>query len=273
MPVELPCGQCIGCRLEYSRQWAIRCVHEAQMHERSAFITLTFNDESLPPDRSISVRELQLFFKRFRKAISPIRIRYFACGEYGEERQRPHYHACIFGFDFPDKIPCGVNKQGDTLYSSSLLSEVWPYGFNWIGNVTFESCAYVARYMLKKHKGKDSPDFYELIDPDTGEVSFQVKEFCTMSRGGERGGIGRDWFELFRSDTDKDFITLRGVRMALPKFYDMLLEQSDSDAFLDRKLKRKYEAKLNKEDNTPARLSVKEKIKLSKIDLLKRDLE
>lgn len=274
LKVVVPCGQCIGCRLEYSRQWAVRCVHEAQMHDASAFITLTYNDESLPHDRSVSVRELQLFFKRFRKAIAPLRIRFFACGEYGEKRQRPHYHACIFGYDFPDKIPCGVNKQGDTLYRSSLLESVWTNGFSTIGNVSFETCAYVARYMMKKVKGKDTPDFYEIVNEETGEISFQAKEFCTMSRGGEIGGIGASWFEMYgKSDANKDFITIRGKKMKLPKFYDMLMEERDPERFMIIKAERNLEAERAKEDNTYERLIVKEKVKKAKINLLTRDLE
>lgn len=275
LPVTVPCGQCIGCRLEYSRQWAVRCVHEASMHESSAFITLTYNDSYLPSDRSVSVRELQLFFKRFRKAISPSRIRFFACGEYGELRQRPHYHACIFGYDFPDKVVCGKSNGGFPLYRSALLESCWTFGFSTIGQVTFESCAYVSRYMLKKQKGKDAPEMYEIVDPETGELYFQAKEFCTMSRGGRSGkGIGASWFEMYgKSDTEKDFITLRGKRMKLPRFYDSLLEAQDSERFLLRKNDRKRLALQNKEDNTSDRLRVKEEVQKAKLSMLIRPLE
>lgn len=275
MEVQLPCGQCIGCRLDYSRQWAVRCVHEAQLHSCSSFITLTFRDECLPKDRTISVRDLQLFFKRLRKKLSPIKIRYFACGEYGDQTQRPHYHACIFGYDFPDKLPCGVNRQGDTLYQSKMLQEIWTYGFNWIGNVTFESCAYVARYMLKKQKGGENDKIRETLDPETGEIYFQENTFAVMSRGGDMGGIGSKWFELYgESDTSKDYITLRGKKVGLPKFYDMLLERKNPNEFEKRKAKRRYKAKQKAYDNTPDRLRDKERVKKQKIDqMLKRDLE
>lgn len=282
LPVIVPCGQCIGCRLEYSRQWAVRCVHEAQMHEYSSFITLTFSDEHLPSDRSICKRDFQLFMKRLRKRISRdygIEVRYFACGEYGEERQRPHYHACIFGFDFPDKIPQGTNSQGDTLYSSSYLSKCWQFGFNIIGSVTFESCAYVARYICKKHKGKDSPDSYEIIDKDTGEVHFQEKEFCLMSR---RPGIGSSWFEVYGSDTNKDFITLRGVTMKLPKFYDMMIQKKELSfgpvrpgfsEFDNRVQHRREEAYKHRDNCTNERLRIRETVKKAQLNFLKRNLE
>lgn len=282
LPVTVPCGQCIGCRLEYSRQWAIRCVHEAMMHDRSSFITLTYADEHLPIDRCVSVEILQKFFKRFRKDIAPIRIRFFACGEYGDERQRPHYHACIFGYDFPDKIHVGFNKRGDELFSSPLLTKSWPYGMNWIGQVTFESCAYVARYMLKKQKGIKN-EFYEVVDQNTGEIEFRTNQFATMSRGSGKdkdkgtpyyNGLGAHWYEMYgESDTKKDFITLRGMKMKLPKFYDMLNERNNPLAFEEVKVERKKNAYLNREDNTPRRLNDKESVKKAQLKFLKRNKE
>src|SRR3954449_8205389 len=88
---SLPCGQCIGCRLERSRQWAMRCVHENKMHPRSSFVTLTYDDKNIPPAGSLSKRDFQLFMKRLRKSQSNP-LRFFACGEYGETTHRPHYH-------------------------------------------------------------------------------------------------------------------------------------------------------------------------------------
>lgn len=281
MPLEVGCGSCVGCKMEYARQWAVRCVHEASLHDRNSFITLTYNSECIPDSGSVGVEETQLFFKRLRKSILPVRIRYFACGEYGDDSRRPHYHSIIFGYDFPDKVACGYNKQGHILYTSPALAEVWPYGFNWIGNVEFESCAYVARYTLKKQRGIDS---YDTVDATDGVIYSQKKEFIVMSRGTGRekdkgtpffGGIGSGWFEKFgKSDTFKDYITLNGSKMGLPKFYDMLLDRDDPDELFRRKSVRKYKAVLNKEDNTPYRLFVKEEIAKSKVrNVLKRDLE
>lgn len=113
MEVKVPCGKCKGCRLEYSRQWAIRCVHEAQMHDDNAFITLTYSQENIPKDRSIHKEELQKFFKRLRKNTN-VKLRYFACGEYGKQKNRPHYHAIIFGYSFPDKTL--YSKRKGNLY-------------------------------------------------------------------------------------------------------------------------------------------------------------
>ena len=143
--VTIPCGQCIGCRLERSRQWAIRCMHEAQMHDANSFITLTFNDQYVNSDRSLVVSDFQKFMKRLRKAVSPQKIRYYHCGEYGEQTARPHHHACIFGYDFPDKKLWQI-KYGNKLYRSDFLEKLWSdpetgesFGYSAIGDVTFDS--------------------------------------------------------------------------------------------------------------------------------------
>ena len=151
----VPCGQCIGCRLERSRQWAIRCVHEASLHTDNCFITLTYSPDCLPSDGSLNHDDFQKFFKRLRKHIAPKKIRYYMCGEYGEDLQqpsklgRPHFHACLFGLDFDDK-QLYIVRDDVKLYTSATLEKIWGKGFVTIGDVTFESAAYVARYIAKK---------------------------------------------------------------------------------------------------------------------------
>lgn len=119
LPVTLPCGQCIGCRLEHSRQWAIRCLHEASLHEHNCFLTLTFDDEHLPKSESLDVRDLQLFMKRLRKEYGK-GIRFYACGEYGEKYYRPHYHLCLFNHDFHDKYLWKMSNDKPLYRSKSL---------------------------------------------------------------------------------------------------------------------------------------------------------
>jgi hypothetical protein len=271
MQVTVPCGRCIGCRLEYSRQWAVRCMHEAACHDDNAFITLTYAPEHLPSDYSIHKEELQKFFKRLRKNTG-VKLRYFACGEYGEQNNRPHYHAIIFGYNFPDKQLWSKTKNGDLLYRSDLLENTWQLGHSLIGEVTFESAAYVARYVTKKFKGDEDEklEHYRIVDPETGEVHQQQTEFCLMSR---RPGIGREWLDKFKGDTDKDFITIRGKKMKLPKYYDNVLEAENELEMMRRKAKRKKRAKDNAEDNTWARLAVKETVKKAQISQLKRGIE
>ena len=126
-----PCGSCTGCRLEQSRQWAVRCFHESQLHKDNSFITLTYNPENLPADNSISKDELQRFFKRLRRKIEPKKVRYFACGEYGDKTERPHYHAIVFN------LPKPFDKY---------IRKAWKLGHIHIGTVTEASIFYTTKY-------------------------------------------------------------------------------------------------------------------------------
>ena len=290
MPVTVPCGKCWSCRLSKSRDWAIRCVHESKMHKRNCFITLTYNDEHLPADRSVHKEELQKFFKRLRKRLGH-KIRYFACGEYGTKNLRPHYHAIIFGTDFDDKKLWQQTQNGDFLYRSDTLEKAWSrngssMGFCTIGDVTFQSAAYVARYCMKKFNNPQDPEKViehytrQIIDKNTGEHKGETivqPEFCLMSRGGSaddphRGGIGASWLRKYKSDTDKDFITLQGLKLALPRYYDSMLEMEDAMDMEQRKIKRKKALEKHADDNTLARLAVKEKVKQAQTSTLKRNL-
>ena len=121
-PIQLPCGQCIGCRLDRSLSWAIRCTHESQLHAQNSFITLTYSEDHLPWDGSLVKSHMQDFFKRLRHYCKPQKIRYYMCGEYGENLSRPHYHACLFGKDFPDK-EIFKECEGILTYTSQILEE------------------------------------------------------------------------------------------------------------------------------------------------------
>jgi hypothetical protein len=232
-PFNLPCSQCIGCRLERSRQWAVRITHEAHLYPDNCFITLTYDPMYAPTDNSLDVKHFQDFMKRFRfrfKGLSPVidddgvetfPIRFFHCGEYGETNGRPHYHACIFNYDFSDKKLWKIHN-GNRLYISESLKELWPFGFSTVGALTFESAAYVARYVVKKVTGDAASDHYMRIDPATGEISFLKPEYTTMSR---RPGIGRGFFDQFSTDIfPHDYITVNGVKQRPPRYYDGLLE-------------------------------------------------
>ncbi len=215
LPVDVPCGQCIGCRLERSRQWAVRCLHEAKLHDQSCFLTLTYSPENLPQGGTLVKKHMQDFFKRFRKNTG-IKLRYFYCGEYGEQLSRPHYHAIVYGYDFPDK---SLIRGGEfPLYRSDSLAALWPFGFSSIGAVTFESAAYVARYVTKKVTGEKAADHY----------GDRLPEYVDMSR---RPGIGRDFAlqykdEILRSDS----VISRGIEMRPPRFYDKIYDVFDIDS-------------------------------------------
>lgn len=268
--IKLPCGQCIGCRLKRSASWAIRCMHEASLYEKNCFITLTFNNEWLPKNGSLDVRDFQLFMKRLRKKYGE-GIRFFHCGEYGERFKRPHYHGCLFNFDFADRELWSV-RRGINLYTSKDLAELWPFGFSTVGDVTFESAAYVARYITKKITGERALEHYTDIDYETGEVLTERKpEYVTMSR---RPGIGKGWIEKYMSDVyPDDFVLRNGSKLTPPKYYDSQFEIVDPFMMDDVKEKRVERAKRSAHNNTTERLLVREEIQLRKFELLKRGYE
>lgn len=268
-PMDIPCRQCIGCRLERSRQWAIRCVHEAACWEDNCFITLTYDDEHLPADMSLRLSHFQKFMKRLRKKYGQ-NIRFYHCGEYGETYKRPHYHACIFNFDFPDKKLWTV-RDDTPLYTSESLQKLWPFGYSSIGNVTFESAAYVARYIMKKINGDQAAEHYEYVHPITGEITNRAPEYTSMSK---RPGIGAFWFEKFNSEVyPLDRVVVRAREMRPPKFYDNRYEVLNPDAFQKMKANRVKNAKKHLDDNTPDRLQVKQRVKELAIKHLPRTLD
>lgn len=231
-PIKIPCGGCIGCRLEHSRQWAMRCVHESQQHAFNSFITLTYDDDHLPHGESLFKPDWQLFMKRLRRRLEPQKIRFFMCGEYGINRDvntlstlgRPHYHAIIFGTDFPDRLPLHSSDRGNPLYISPLLDEVWGKGLHSVADFSFDTAAYVARYCMKKINGDLADDHYLRTDCTTGECTYLVPEFTLSSRN---PGIGKTWFDKYSTDLHKGYITMNGKKVKPPKYYDRLLEQFD----------------------------------------------
>lgn len=257
LPVTTSCGQCWGCRLERSRQWAVRCIHEAQLHEHNSFLTLTYRDEKLPPNKSLVVKDWQNFAKRLRKRHGP--FRFLHCGEYGERNDRPHYHAAIFGLDFKqDRIFRKNTPAGFPLYQSDSLDKCWQNGFAWIGELTFDSASYVARYIMKKQNGDRAWIKYgEVVDEATGEVTHKrIPEYTTMSR---RPGIGSVWIEKYMDDVyPRDQVIVNGKPMRPPKFYDQEYEKRNPKGFKRLKARRRAEAKRKEDDNGYERLEVKE---------------
>lgn len=262
LPVEVPCGRCIGCRLERSRQWAVRCLNEASLHEDNCFITLTYDDEHIPSDNSLNKEHHQKFMKRLRFKYRQKKIRFFHCGEYGDESDRPHYHTLLFNHDFEDK-ELYADRESGRHYVSESLNKLWPYGFSVIGDVTFESAAYVARYCLKKINGDDAEEHYKSLNPYTGELTQIEPEYCNMSL---KPGIGQGWFSQFAEDIyPDDFQVVRGQKMKPPKYYNGLLEKLDETMHEAVRLKRLEFAKKNSSENTPQRLAVREKVAKAKL--------
>lgn len=263
-PITFPCGKCWGCRLDRSEAWAIRCVHEAQMHEHNSFITLTFDKDHLPEDYSVNVRTWQLFMKRLRQEVD-VPLRFFACGEYGSENLRPHYHALINGFDFADDRKHLYDGEYGPIYTSERLAKVWPYGSHEIGNVTFKSARYVAGYIYKKITGDPAASHYTRTHPDSGAVVTVEPEFCVQSR---RPGIGSTWFDKYHKDCfPSDFLVIEGRQVPVPRFYLHKLDELEQQRILRKRKRKSLPHKWNK---TPDRLAVREFIKRSRTNSFAR---
>lgn len=269
----LPCGKCLGCRLDRSRDWAARCTHEAQLHQFNCFVTLTYSDENLPEDRSLNHAHFQRFIHEVRRhpTFKGIRVSYLMCGEYGEQTLRPHYHAILFGIDFPDKKHYAT-RQGNRIFTSALLDKLWPHGQSKIGAVSPQSAAYVARYSVQNSGPKFPAGHYQWLNKTTGEIVTVKPEYGRMST---RPAIGKHWYAKFASDIHAfDSLVLQGKEFKPPRYYDKLLKQLNPERFAEIKASRlqKADTPVNHWNNTTERLRVRETVKQSKIQSLKRDL-
>lgn len=263
--LTLPCGQCIGCRVERSRQWAVRCMHEASLYDVNSFVTLTYDEANLPANGSLRYRDYQKFMKRLRK--TGRKARFFCCGEYGGERGRPHYHACLFGVGFGDRVYYRSMPSGADLYTSEELERLWPFGFSSVGDVTFESAAYVARYVLKK-VGSDV-ERLGVLDMSTGELALRAEEFVRMSL---KPGVGAPWLAKFQTDVyPRDEVIVRGVKCKPPRYYDKLV---DGEMFMDDVEYRRYCKSLETvADSSVERLRVREICTRARLSFKSRGLE
>lgn len=283
--IEIPCGKCVGCRLDYSRQWADRCMIELQNHSESWFVTLTYDDDHLPlndyvdPDGvihgkpTLRKRDVQLFLKRLRKNYKyDNHIKYFCCGEYGGQTLRPHYHMIIFGLHLDDLVLYKRSVQGYNYYNSKFLTDCWQQqGFVVVTETSWDTCAYTARYILKKQYGSAS-DVYK-------EFNF-APEFTTMSL---RPAIGREYFDAnYKELYEYDYINVctadGGRTLRPPRYYDRLYDVIDPDDLSRKKAVRKDVAihrnkiKLSKTSlDYEQMLAVEEDIKIRRIKALNRN--
>lgn len=243
-------------------------MHEASMHPFNSFLTLTYDDEHLPEGQTLERTAFPGFMKRLRKAFPEHRISYYHVGEYGETTLRPHYHALLFGFIFPDqKRYTGEGKE--TLYTSETLDRLWGRGECKIGSLTFESAAYCARYSMKKIRGADAPEAYRRVNTRTGETWQVEPEFATMSLN---PAIAKRWFHRFAADVyPDDFVVVRGSKQKPPRYYDKLLSE---EKLADVKAAREAHAlkPAVAQHNTPERRAVREKVKQAQISTLRRKL-
>ena len=308
--MEVACGQCLGCRLDYSRMWAMRIVHESTLHEcdgGNCFVTLTYRDKldctidqlnngyHLPDDRSLSKAHFRNFMKRLRKAFPDQRIKFFAVGEYGGICEhgirlddvacplcrvgRPHYHACLFNCSFPDLVSYGSNDSGELRYTSPFLESIWKFGHVDVGELNFATAAYVSRYILKKVNGDRAHDHYMRIDDD-GVCTWLQPEYSVMSRGnakykGQKCGIGADWYEKYGSDvfpSDEVPVPGSGVYKKVPRYYEEIFKEENPIGLEEIKEIRRQFRKAHADEYTPERLHSKYKVKQAQVDMLKRSI-
>lgn len=243
---QLPCGQCLECRLEYARQWAIRCVHEAKMYEKNCFITLTYSDENLKSPK-LQYIDFQLFAKRLRDHIfqdflkkfgklnwsilskqqkkehyEKIQIGIFVTGEYGEKTKRPHWHAIVFNWSPADLRSRRTTDLGDEVFSSRTLDSLWGKNNSEtrpceIGDVTFRSAGYVARYAAKK-----------LVHGVDAE-----HDFVPISKKSSHQAIGKKYLEKNWQDvfSTGKVILIDGTTCSIPRYYEKWLKKNQPQAW------------------------------------------
>lgn len=268
--LELPCGRCIGCKLDKSRAWSVRVMHEAQLYDSNLFLTLDYAPEHLPKSLSLEYSDFQGFMRRLRKVVHGVTeapngkrpIRFFCSGEYGEQYGRPHWHAILFNAHFSDSV-----RYVNGTSRSSLAESLWKFGRVVIGEVTPESAAYVAGYTLSKVYGHAAAEHYEdVVNVQTGEVSSRRAPFCAMSL---KPGIGAWWYEKYGGDLfPHDYAVSDGRRYKVPSYYWRKFQEGGDPLTVEDVANGRYEKALErKEDSTERRRSDREVVALAKVNL------
>lgn len=267
----VPCRRCIGCKISYSESWAIRCIHESKLHRDNCVVTLTYDEVNLPANGSLLKRDVQLFIKRLRKSISPAKISYLYCGEYGENFSRPHYHIILFGYHPTDARPWRKVKDVQ-YYRSPTLEKLWAKGNVELGQLTFKAARYVAGYVFKKVYGDIAESHYTRLDTSTGEFVSVQPEFVNMST---RPAIGKRWFQQYKDDYfPSDHTVVEGKKKPVPPYYFKLLKKAEEETAKTIK-KARLKRRINRDiirNNKPDRLAVREEVTLAKTNT-KRNIE
>lgn len=270
-------------------------MHEQSLYEDNCYLTLTYSPEHIPINNNLNKTHFQKFIKKLRKKHTPLNpyrhirkqskqnnnkylqykkenaIRYYMCGEYGEESGRPHYHAVIFNYRPSDLVQRSKNHNGDILFESEELTKVWGLGHVTVGDVTWQSAAYVARYVMKKVTGDLAHEHYQRVDAETGEIIHLPPEYNAMSRN---PGIGKEWFEKYNSDVFPDDFCIdhNGKKVKTPNYYLKQLEEKDPLLWDEIKFKRQQGVEKFSKELTLERLAVREKCHQARINQLKRKL-
>jgi len=280
--LTLACGQCIGCRIQRVNDWTVRCLHEAQMVGLSSFLTLTYDEQHLPPRGDLHYPDFQDFMRKLRIHLNPRvkrgtpkpprrKVRFFCGAEYGSEKGRPHFHALLFGYFPDDRVLCPPGKTDYPMWTSPTVERLWGKGRHDFGLVTPESAAYVAGYATKKITGPQAENHYERCDPVTGELYQVQPEFGRMSL---RPGIGSTWLKKY-GHTDvfaHDRIIINGTARKVPKYYNEQWKTVDPDRMEELELLRSITAQRFLENNTDARLAVREQCAKAKLQRKEQSL-
>lgn len=221
--MEMPCGGCLGCRMDRARSWAIRCSLELQNHAKACWVTLTYSDENLPAYRSVRRDHLSGYLKRLRARIAPEKVRFFGCGEYGERGGRPHYHAILYGLERDE----------------SHITKAWQFGHVGLHALTPQAIRYVAGYCAKKEGWHGL--FQEALDKETGELYGREAPFILMSRnpgiGGDARKFWKSWSRFAVMDGTK-YPVPRYLHEAFKKFADpALVEEVQHEKWLHRRVR------------------------------------
>ena len=266
---EVPCGRCIGCKLDRARAWAVRITHEAQLYDSNRFATFTYADEYLPASRSLEYGDFQGFMKRLRRShrgVSPgpegnYPLRFFCAGEYGSKRLRPHFHAVLFNLKMEDE-----RRMQNGSMQSPKLERLWKKGTVQLDEVNPRTAAYVAGYSLKKVYGPRAMAYYEdVVNLKTGEVTRRRPEFVCMSL---KPGIGSEWFRRYGKDLNGDFaVTHDGRRSKVPRYYwERMKLEGDPVVIEAMEYARYLRAVERRGENTPERRAVREVVAQAKVD-------
>lgn len=274
MEVTLPCSRCTNCRLKKSYETAIRCVHEASLHDHNHFVTLTY--KKAPEDYSINIRHVQLFMKKLRRRLGA-NIKSYGCGEYGDLRGRPHYHLLLFNCPLSD-LKETRRIRGNKYFESDSISKAWSNiegcepGFTLVGELNIQTAAYVARYVTKKFTNKDHGAVlqeYSYYDPKA-QITYLREPERTIAVS---QGIGKDWLKKWASDVyPADKVIMKGKEFKPPNYYDYRMAIDNEQLIEKVKRHRRYNAKEYAERPQPTQRS-REVVAKKKMEKLVRRLE
>jgi len=269
--------------------WAIRIVHESYLHKDhfgNTWLTLTYRDPEectkkqykdghyIPANGSLRPEDVSKFIRSLRKANKDHKIRYFYCGEYGDDNQRPHYHVCLFNHSFDDQ-QLFSDGEGLYTYTSPSLDRHWPFGFSTLSELNFQNASYTAGYCFKKITGKRAKEHYLRCD-ENGEAFWLIPEYIRMSTGrGKPSGLGAKFYEKFKTDIfphDTSPVPGYGTTQLVPRYYQNILASEDPKTLeLVKDLRQLYYEE-HKADFTPERLKDKYICARAKQSQLRRPL-